>query len=240
MEIHVLERPLRAVLVLMALCFLAACASSRPVTPGLTVNAPDPAFNQQIFSESKGENYILRPFDVISVDVFRESDLSNSNLVIAADGNISLPLVGMVKAAGLTVAQLQTKVKDKLGAHYLRDPQVAVNVVDYNSHQVTVEGAVTHPGIYAFMPGMRLSGAIALAQGPTRVAKMNEVAVFRPTANGLEIAKFDFSAVEAGTMIDPVMMPGDRVVVGTDGLSQFWQDALKALPAFAVFSQTKI
>ena len=50
------------------------------------------------------------------------------------------------------------------------------------------------------------------------------------------VAKFDYRAVSQGTMIDPVLEPGDRVVVGTSGLSQFWQDLLRALPAFGLFT----
>jgi len=50
------------------------------------------------------------------------------------------------------------------------------------------------------------------------------------------IAKFDYAQVKQGAMLDPVLEPGDRVVMGTDGLSVFWEDLLKALPAFGVFA----
>jgi len=52
----------------------------------------------------------------------------------------------------------------------------------------------------------------------------------------MTVAKFDYRAVQQGTMIDPVLQPGDRVVVGTSGLSQFWQDVLKTIPVFALFT----
>jgi polysaccharide export outer membrane protein len=101
---------------------------------------------------------------------------------------------------------------------------------------VTVEGAVEKPGVYSFQPGARLSSAIALASGPRRTAKSDQVAVFRESPQGVMIAKFDYAAVRQGTMLDPVLQPGDRVVIGTDGLSVFWEDLLKALPAFGVFA----
>ncbi len=50
------------------------------------------------------------------------------------------------------------------------------------------------------------------------------------------VAKFDYRQISQGTMMDPVLQPNDRVVVGTDGLSVFWQDLLKALPAFGIFA----
>jgi len=65
---------------------------------------------------------------------------------------------------------------------------------------------------------------------------MREVAIFRETPDGLMVAKFDYRSVRQGTMLDPVLAPGDRVVVGISGLSQFWQDLLRALPAFALFT----
>jgi polysaccharide biosynthesis/export protein len=50
------------------------------------------------------------------------------------------------------------------------------------------------------------------------------------------VAKFDYAAVRQGAMLDPVLQPGDRVVMGTDGLSVFWADLLQALPVFGVFA----
>jgi polysaccharide export outer membrane protein len=137
----------------------------------------------------------------------------------------------------MTVEQLETRIEELYDARYLRSPDVAVNVVDYASHVVTVEGSVQKAGLFNFRPGTRLSGGIALAEGPTRVANVREVAIFRQSGNGTLIAKFDYAQVRAGSMMDPVLQPGDRIVVGTDNLSQTWQDFLRALPAFGMFTQ---
>ena len=103
-------------------------------------------------------------------------------------------------------------------------------------HLVTVEGAVDKPGVYSFQPGARLSTAVAMASGPKRTAKVSQVAVFRESPQGVMVAKFDYAQVSRGAMLDPVLEPGDRVVMGTDGLSVFWEDLLKALPVFGVFA----
>ncbi|MCX7677539.1 MAG: polysaccharide export protein [Alteraurantiacibacter sp.] len=205
--------------------------------PGRAVTTPDASLNQQLVSQPVPAGYALRPADVIRVQVFREADLSLDSVVIAADGTVSFPLVGEMQVAGLTPVELENQLEARLGARYLRDPSVAVNIISYGSHLVTVEGSVTQPGIYPFQPGTRLSGGIALARGPTRVANQQEIAVFRQTPDGMEIAKFDLAAVRAGTMLDPVLMPGDRIVVGKDNLSQFWQDVLQALPALGIFTR---
>ena len=216
---------------------LAACGGNASVSmPGPAVVTPITALNQQGYATAVEGDYILRPSDVISVTVFREEGLSLPSVSIAADGRVSVPLLGPIQVAGMTASALEAQLEQALNARYLREPEVTVNVVSYASHQVTVEGAVEEPGVFEFRPGTRLSGGISMAKGPTRVAQMREVAVFRQTATGMEVAKFDYAAVRAGTMMDPILQPGDRIVVGTDGLSQFWQDLLKALPAFALFT----
>lgn len=217
---------------------VAGCAKQAPLTPGMAVTVPDEALGQgYVASDITAGEARLRANDVISISVFREPDLSSDNLIITAGGLVSLPLVGEVQAAGLTPAQLEAQLEQMLGSRYLRNPDVSVNVAAYASHLVTVEGQVEAPGVYQFQPGARLSSGIALASGTTRVAQTSEVAVFRQTDEGIAIAKFDYTQVRAGLMLDPVLQPGDRIVVGTDNLSQFWQDALKALPVFALFTR---
>ena len=192
---------------------------------------------QEAFAGSVGQTYALRPADRISVTVFREEELSVPELTISAEGRISVPLVGAVQAAGMTVHELELRLEELYDARYLRAPDVAVNILEYSSHLVTVEGAVDKPGLYPFRPGTRLTGGIALAAGPERVADVRDVAIFRQADDGTVIAKFDYAQVRAGAMLDPILHPGDRVVVGTDNLSQTWQDILRALPAFGLFTQ---
>lgn len=214
---------------------LAGCSSGPSAVPGLAVAQPAEALGQQQFGSTNEASYVLRPADVIRITVFREADLSVESLPIAANGEISLPLVGTLQAAGMTQRQLEDRIEATLGQRYLRNPEVAVNVLEYRSHEVTVEGSVRTPGMFTFRPGTRLSGAISLAEGPVREAELKDVAVFRQGPAGIQIAKFDYAAVRSGQMLDPVLQPGDRIVVGTDGLSVFWQDVLRAIPAFAVF-----
>lgn len=214
---------------------LSGCAGSSPTRIGLVDSAPVSAYGQTDYSAVEKTNYLLRPSDVVTITVFREPDLSVENTPVGADGMLSLPLIGSIKVDGLTARQLEQDIRSRLTPS-LVNPVVSVNVMQFGSHVVTVEGAVEKPGMYAFKPGTRLSGAISLAAGPNRVAKLTEIAVFRQTASGMAVAKFDYAAVRAGTMMDPVLEPSDRVVLGTSGLSVFWQDLLKTLPAFALFT----
>ncbi len=215
---------------------LAGCASSPPPVIGTAAVQGDPALGQDNFSVARPDTYLLRPADQISVLVLREPDLSLSSVRIGVEGNISVPMLGSIPAAGMTAKQFEQDLTRRLAALGLKEPMVSVNIAEYASHLVTVEGAVVRPGVYSFQPGSRLSAAIALASGPQRTAKFEQVAVFRESPEGVTIAKFDYGAMRQGTMIDPVLQPGDRVVMGTDGLSAFWQDLLQALPLAGVFA----
>lgn len=231
------NRPLPLFLSFGLLATLSACVGAPAPVIGPVTAVPETALGQGEFGTVQAEEYVLRADDIISVVVFREPDLTLENAPIGADGTLSLPLIGPVQAAGLNSRQFARQVEERLAGSYLTQPHVSVNVVEYRSHQVTVEGAVTKPGVFAFRPGTRLSGAIALAEGPKREANENQVAVFRRDREGMTVAKFDYAAMQKGTMIDPVIMPGDRVILGTDTLEQVWQDMLRAVPAIGLFTR---
>lgn len=215
---------------------LSGCASTPEPIIGASVTTPRIDLGQSDYTFARPDTYLLRPTDRISVTVFREPDLSAETLRIGVEGNVSLPMLGSIPTSGMTAKQFEQDLTRRFAALGLKSPMVSVNVIDFASHLVTVEGAVEKPGVYSFQPGARLSSAIALASGPKRVAKIDQVAVFRESPQGIMIAKFDYQQVRQGTMLDPVLEPGDRVVMGTDGLSVFWEDLLKALPVFGVFA----
>ncbi|MEO0462990.1 MAG: polysaccharide biosynthesis/export family protein [Pseudomonadota bacterium] len=219
---------------------LAGCASTPEPVIGPSVIAPRADLGQEGFTYQRPRTYLLRPTDRISVNVFREPDFSLETVQIGVEGNVSLPLLGSIPAAGMTAMQLEADVTRRLATAGLKNPMVSVNINEYASHLVTVEGAVETPGVYSFQPGARLSSGIALAEGLVRTSKSEQVAVFREGPDGIRVAKFDYAAVSQGTMLDPVLEPGDRIVVGSDGLSVFWQDALKAIPALGVFATVAV
>lgn len=219
---------------------LGGCASSPTPQIGMASSQASSALGQDGYTIKRPTSYELRPNDVISINVYREPELSLQKVAIGPESAISLPMIGSVSTYGKTASQLANDITKKLDSAGLKAPLVAVNVTQYGSHMVTVEGSVKESGVYPFTPGARLSSAIAMAKGPDRVANLKEVAVFRERADGISVALFDFRAIREGTMMDPVIEPGDRVVVGLSGLSQAWQDLLRALPAFALFTNVNI
>ena len=100
-------------------------------------------------------DYEVGPGDVIEVAVYGNDDLSRIPTV-QTNGSISLPLLGEVQVAGLTIAEVQRKITNLLAKDYLVNPQVEVKVRDYNSQYVSVVGDVNSPGRKPIRGRMRL------------------------------------------------------------------------------------
>lgn len=215
---------------------LAGCASTPEPVIGAASTQTISSLGQDDYAVTASRTYLLRPSDRISVSVFREPEFSLEAVQIGVEGNVSVPLLGSIPAAGMTAKAFEEDMETRLGQVGLKSPMVSINIVEYASHLVTVDGSVNTPGVYQFQPGSRLSAAVAMARGPSRTAKREQIAVFREGPEGLLVAKFDYNMISEGTMLDPILEPGDRVVLGTDGLSVFWQDFLRSLPVFAVFN----
>ncbi len=106
--------------------------------------------------------YKIGPLDVLDVTVFKVPDLAKT-VQVAEDGSINYPLIGEVTAAGKTAHELEHDLTKKLGAKYLRDPQVTVMIKEYNSQRVTVSGSVKSSGVYAIKGSTSLMQVIAMA-----------------------------------------------------------------------------
>lgn len=179
--------------------------------------------------------YIIGATDLLNITVFQVPDLSVEEARVDASGSIQMPLIGSLDAAGRTPERLARQIEEQLAENFLQNPQVSVTVSEAASQKVTVDGAVTKPGVYVMRGQTSLLQAVAMAEGPTEIANLNSVAVFRETAAGRMVALFDLEAIREGQAQDPVLRGDDVVVVDTSRLNATLQRALKALPSFAVF-----
>jgi polysaccharide export outer membrane protein len=174
--------------------------------------------------------------DKLSVRVFQVADLSFEELVVDTSGNINLPLIGAVRGAGRTAGEMSTDIASRLAARYLRDPQVTVTIMEAASQKITVDGAVTKPGVYEMRGSTSLLQAVAMAEGPSRVADLTKVAVFRTIDGRRSVALFDLSAIRQGRASDPQVLGDDVIVVDISRLSSGLREAIGALPALAAFA----
>ncbi len=146
-------------------------------------------------------DYKLGSGDRVRVTVFGHEDLSGE-FEVDGSGNVSLPLIRNVTAHGLTVSELEQTIIDRLKPDYLKDPSVSVDVLNYRPFYIY--GEVNQPGSYAYVNGMTVVKAIAMAGGFTYRAKKSRVGIIR--AN--DASK---TPQEAGR--DTLVLPGDVIEV---------------------------
>lgn len=181
--------------------------------------------------------YPLVPGDTIQIQVFQEPDLSVDKTTVDPAGSISLPLVGEMRAGGLTAGELGRQIEAALGRSYMKSPHVSVVMIEPALRSVAVEGEVKQPGVYGINGNTTLIGALALARSPTLTAKLNEVMIFRQV-NGERVgARFDIAMIRAGKASDPVLLPDDVVVVGFGRVQGTYRDFLSAAPIFNIFTR---
>ena len=132
-----------------------------------------------------GENYILKPSDVIQVSVYQEPDLDKS-VRIEADGTVTLALVNKIKVSDLTVSEAQDLITQLYNRDYLVDPQISVLVTSFSPKLVRILGSVNRPGVIDMPPDreMTLTEAIANANGVSRLGNPKSITIKRVGADG--------------------------------------------------------
>jgi protein involved in polysaccharide export with SLBB domain len=148
-------------------------------------------------------SYRFGTADRVRIIVFNEPTLSGE-FNVNSDGNLSLPLIGNVKASGRTPNEVISDVQSKLADGYLREPRVSLDVLTYRPFYIM--GEVNKPGEYAYSNGLTVMNAVARAEGFTYRANRNRVFIKR--AGKAKEENFDLHKE------DPGVQPGDTVRIG--------------------------
>jgi polysaccharide export outer membrane protein len=161
--------------------------------------------------------YILSPNDQVSVEVFGEEDL-RTNGRLNPEGNLSVPLLGSVHLAGLTLTQAASKLSELYGRDYLVNPRVNVMLLSFARRRFSILGQVNRPGSYE-MPdgspsGIDLLEAVAMAGGYTRIAAPERITVRRRNASGDQVFKVNAKRFTKGSGGGFRVEPGDTITVG--------------------------
>lgn len=224
---------MRLVLLLISILALGACASSGGPKEG-SIPTDTLLATSASGSTASGE-YRIGATDLLRINVFRVPDLSFEEIRVDASGVIQMPLIGTVQAEGLTPDELGESLVARLGAQYLRNPQITVTVLEAASQKITVDGAVTQPGVYEMQGRTTLLQAVAMARGPIAGADLNSVVIFRTIEGERQFAVFDLAAIRAGEAPDPVVLGDDVIVVDTSFLSDVIQQLVRAAPSLYLF-----
>lgn len=150
--------------------------------------------------------------DVLLVTVWKQPALS-LQLPVGPDGTLNYPLAGHIKAAGRTLPELEAALAGGL-ASQLRDAVVTVSLVQVHSFRIYILGEVLRPGEFELKGPLSLVQALALANGFTPFAKRERIVLVRRSADGSETRQsFDYAAYLAGGQPDPMLQPGDTLIV---------------------------
>lgn len=204
-----------------------ASSSSNPVKPVLPANSTNSAKDMSDAGQPpaatalpphapgvRDDTYIIGTEDVLSINVWKEPEMSRL-VPVRPDGMISLPLLGEIKAAGLTPVQLQDQITVPL-KKLMAEPEVTVMVSEVHSLSFDIVGQVLKPGYYPLTRRMTVLDAIAIAGGFRDFAKQKKVYVLRTEANGKQVRlPFNYKDVIKGK--NPAqnieLQPRDTIVI---------------------------
>ncbi len=178
--------------------------------------------------------YKIGPQDLLIINVFSVPSLSRE-MQVSGSGTINMPLIGEVYAAGKTAQQLERELTARLGSKYLQNPQVSLNIKEYNSQRFTVEGAVKKPGVFPIKQNNTLLQCISAAEGLDKDVASSVVGVFRRENGQRTGAKFDLEAIRSGKSDDPLIKDGDVIVVATSDGKTVFSNFVKLAPLLSIF-----
>lgn len=170
---------------------------------------------KQAQSEIKADvsNYVIGPEDVLYIHVWREELLSRT-VPVRMDGNISLPLIDEIQAAGLTPLQLKEMLVERL-KKFIDEPNVSVIVMEANSHKVFISGQVRNPGVYRLRSETTILQIIPMAGGFTEWANQKKILVIRKEGGKEKRITINYKKIIDGKGPEEnlVLKPGDTIIV---------------------------
>jgi protein involved in polysaccharide export with SLBB domain len=169
-----------------------------PQPPGGLASQPSPGQAMPVQSP----DYKLGNGDKVRITVFGQQDLTGEYFVDGT-GMLSFPLIGQVRAGGLTANELERAIANKLKPNYLKNPDVSATVLTYRPFYIV--GEVKTPGSYPYVSGMTVINAIALAGGFTYRAKESSFYLTRQEKDGSK------KRVDANQ--ETSVQPGDVITV---------------------------
>jgi polysaccharide export outer membrane protein len=181
------------------------------------------------------EGYVLGEADVLNVRVIGDAELTGM-YTVRFDGVIDFPYVGEIRAAGVSLPAFNRELRERLAVYY-NNPQVNVEVAEYNSCVVYVLGEVGKPGVYKFQGRTTLLETVAEAGGYERSAARSSTMVVRSFLDEPQVMRIDMEKVidDGAITLNIPLERGDVVVVPKTfitNLNDFLTDISPSLSAY--------
>ena len=163
------------------------------------------------------DDYLIGPSNLLDIKVTQDPNLSRT-LRVDARGEITLPLLGVLHAEGLTPKELEQKIAMGLQKNYIKNPDVIVFVREYTNLKINIQGQVSRPGIYNMLGKPTLLESISMAGGLTEKANAASIKIVRAQSNKSEQTNvvtdiYDYEAIKSATVSDPAVANGDIIFV---------------------------
>jgi len=166
--------------------------------------------------------------DLLDISIFQVKGMDRTVLVDTA-GAISLPLIGEVKAAGLTVKQLEQSLETRYGENYLQSPEISVFMKESAGQRITVDGEFNKTGRTAVGTNSTLMQVVAQAGGLTALGDEEKIFVYRKYPDGTKVANYSISKIRKGTLRVPNIYCGDVIVSFKSGSKVALSNLQKAM-----------
>jgi polysaccharide biosynthesis/export protein len=194
-------------------------------------------------------DYTIGVQDVITITVYDQADLTGK-FTVDADGSLTFPLVGRIKAAGLTLRHLEDDLKKRLADGYIRNPQVSASVDTFRSQRIFVMGEVRSPGAYQLSGEMSVIEAIARA-GSTTPQAADEAMIVRPKAGQTTgpvlptdtdstIIRLNLREIQEGALSKNVQLRDGDTLVVQKARSVYVFGQVKSPGAYAIDKDTTV
>ncbi|MFN3550258.1 MAG: polysaccharide biosynthesis/export family protein [Endomicrobiia bacterium] len=166
---------------------------------------------QNVENSVNEERYKISSGDVLFIQVFPSEELS-TEVVVTPDGKIVLPLIGALKAEGLTIKELKKDIENSLSI-YISNPTVNIIVKYFSKKQIFIMGEIKNPGGYQYREGLKLLELISQAGGVTPYAGVRNIKIYRGGKEKQEIINVDLQEIFSDTSKDILLQPADIVEV---------------------------
>lgn len=165
-------------------------------------------------SSAQAQDYTIGAQDVLKITIWGQEDLSKE-YPVDPDGFVPFPLVGRVKAGGLTTKDFAARLREALQKDYLVDPQVMVAVKEYRSQKVYVLGEAEKRGVFYLTGPSTLLDILSQAGGLSKVAGKQVVVVRNhraPGSTGNTILRLNMDKIQAGDAKENVRLEDEDTI----------------------------
>jgi polysaccharide biosynthesis/export protein len=196
----------------LAVALLAFLLTAAAAGPAAAVD-PQREAVKTVHEDDPPGSYAIGIGDLLDIAVWKNEELSVT-VPVRPDGRISVPLLGDVRAAGMTPLALRQVLTDGF-REFVTAPEVSVVIKEIRSQKVYITGEVANPGAYDLQPGTKVMQAVALAGGLTPYAKKRVVVLRDRDGRSDRRYEIDIEGIVSGRRPSDnlVLQPGDTVIV---------------------------